>query len=145
MIIPDSNLLLYAYNSASHLQPAAAAWWEACLSGTETVGLVHPVVFSFLRISTSTRAFANPMTLRESKERVMAWVSRRVVRVLTPGHGHVHQVMSLLEQAGSAGGNLVTNAQIAALAIAHNATVHSADHDFLRFPGLKTSFPLSPA
>ena len=109
MIIPDSNLLLYAYNSASHLQPAAAAWWEACLSGTETVGLVHPVVFSFLRISTMHARICQPHDPAGIQgPRIMAWVSRRVVRVLTPGHGHVHQVMSLLEQAGSAGGNLVT-------------------------------------
>ncbi|WP_145281441.1 type II toxin-antitoxin system VapC family toxin [Pirellulimonas nuda] len=36
----------------------------------------------------------------------------------------------------------MTDAQIASIAIAHNATVHTADHDFRRFNGLKTFYPL---
>ena len=31
---------------------------------------------------------------------------------------------------------------IAALAITHRAEVHTADHDFRRFPGLSCRFPL---
>jgi predicted nucleic acid-binding protein len=51
--------------------------------------------------------------------------------------------VELLQESGSAGGNLVTDAQIAALALAHNAQVHTADRDFLRFPTLDCRFPLS--
>jgi len=41
-----------------------------------------------------------------------------------------------------AGGNLVTDAQIAAIALAHQGEVHTADHDFRRFSGLTCRFPL---
>ncbi|MCA9265420.1 MAG: PIN domain-containing protein [Planctomycetales bacterium] len=143
VIVPDANLLLYAYNTGSPFHRVAASWWEACLSGSEPVGLAHPVVFSFLRTSTSTRAFLNPFTLQEATERISSWLDRRVTRVISPGHGHVQHVIELLDVAGTAGGNLVADAQIAALAIAHKATLHTADHDFLRFPGLKAHFPLS--
>ena len=49
--------------------------------------------------------------------------------------------------AGSAArrGDLVTDAQIAALARAHRAEVHTADHDFRRFPGVSCRFPLALA
>ena len=40
------------------------------------------------------------------------------------------------------GGNLVTDAHIVALAIEHQAEVHSNDSDFARFPGLRWRNPL---
>jgi predicted nucleic acid-binding protein len=62
--------------------------------------------------------------------------------VLQPDANHVTQVLMLLQEASSAGGNLVTDAQVAALAIAHRATVHTADHDFARFAALNCRYPL---
>jgi predicted nucleic acid-binding protein len=41
------------------------------------------------------------------------------------------------------GGNQVTDAQIAALAVEHGAVLHTADSDFLRFPGLRWLNPLT--
>jgi toxin-antitoxin system PIN domain toxin len=142
MIVPDSNLLLHAYNAASASHAAATDWWEQCLSGREPIGLVHPVIFAFVRVGTSTRAFSTPLTLQEAWEVIDEWLDRSITRILPPAGDHVERVMTLLEAAGSAGGNLVTDAQIAALAIAHNAAVHTADYDFLRFKGLKCRFPL---
>jgi hypothetical protein len=37
---------------------------------------------------------------------------------------------------------LTTDAHLAALAIESNATLHTADTDFLRFPGLRWTNPL---
>lgn len=142
MIVPDSNLLLYAYNVASPHHTAAKDWWESCLSGGEPVGLVHPVIFAFVRVGTSLQAFTTPLTLQEAEECVAEWLGRSVARILTPGANHVNEVMALLEAAGSAGGNLVTDAQIAAIAMAHKATVHTADRDFQRFPNVACYFPL---
>ena len=142
MIVPDSNLLLYAYNAASTFHVPARAWWEACLSGAEPVGLVHPVIFSFVRISTHRRWVPEPFTLGEAVAHVASWTDRTVTRVLNEGPNHVQQVVELLEAAGSAGGNLVTDAQVAALAIAHRGTVHTADRDFQRFAALDCRFPL---
>lgn len=39
-------------------------------------------------------------------------------------------------------GNLVPDAQLAALAIEHGLVVHTADSDFARFPGLRWTNPL---
>ncbi len=59
MIVPDINLLLYAYDSDSPFHSKAAAWWQRCLSGTESVGLAQVVIFGFVRIGTSGRVFRN--------------------------------------------------------------------------------------
>jgi predicted nucleic acid-binding protein len=40
-------------------------------------------------------------------------------------------------------GNLVPDAQLAALAIEHGVEIASADTDFMRFPGLRWVNPLS--
>jgi hypothetical protein len=45
-------------------------------------------------------------------------------------------------EAARSGANLTTDAQIAALASRHRATVHTADTDFGRFPGVRWLNPL---
>jgi len=142
VIVPDSSLILYAYNTASLEHEAAKQWWKRLLSGQEAVGLVHPVIFSFLRVSTNPRAFSRPLTLTRSAELIHSWLDRRIVRLLGETRSHVSDAIQLLTAAGSAGGNLVVDAQIAAMALAHNATIHTADRDFARFAGLKCHFPL---
>jgi predicted nucleic acid-binding protein len=44
---------------------------------------------------------------------------------------------------GAAGGNLVSDAHLAALAVEHGATLHSTDRDFSRFDGLRWENPLA--
>jgi len=142
MIIPDINLLLYAYDSASRFHAKAAAWWQRYLSGTEPVGLPHVIAFGFMRIGTSARAFTQPLTASEATGHVRSWLRQSVVQVLDAGPNHLEQVLRLLETIGTAG-NLVSDAQIAAVAIEHGAVLHTADTDFMRFPGMRWFNPLS--
>lgn len=142
MIVPDANLLLYAYDTESPFHASAEAWWTDCLSGREAIGLTHATLLAFLRISTSARVYEQPLTLHEAGGHIRTWLQRSVTRLLLPDDQHVERVVELLEAAGSAGGNLVTDAAIAALALSYKAEVHTADRDFLRFPGLACRFPL---
>ena len=142
MIVPDINLLLYAYDSGSPFHTQAKAWWQQCLSGTEPVGLAQIVAFGFVRIGTSGRVFRNPMTAVEAAGHIRSWQSQPLVQLLEPRRDHVEQVLKLLETLGTAG-NLVTDAQIAALAIEHGAVLHTADADFLRFRGLRWFNPIT--
>jgi predicted nucleic acid-binding protein len=118
------------------------SWWEFCLRGSEPIGLTTPVILAFLRIGTSTSAFPEPLTLDEAEQTLKGWLDVSVTRMLNPPQSHIEDVISLLKIAGSAGGNLTTDAQIAAIAMSHKATVHTADRDFLRFRGLACYFPL---
>jgi toxin-antitoxin system PIN domain toxin len=142
VIIPDINLLLYAYDASSPFHPKAAGWWQDCLSGTEPVGLLHVVTFGFVRIATNARAFANPMTPTEAAGHVRSWLEQPPVQVLAPGPDHVRDTLELLEKLGTAG-NLVSDAQMAALALDHDAVLHTADTDFVRFPGLRWFNPIT--
>ena len=141
MIVPDANLLLYAYDSESPFHAAASRWWAALLSGVEPVGLCPVVVFAFLRLSTHGKVFDRPLTVGEAAQRIASWLARPNVRLLVAGPGHIEAVTRLLTKAGTAG-NLVTDAQIAALALEYGATVHSADTDFVRLTGVSWENPL---
>lgn len=141
MIIPDANLLLYAYDSHSPFHRPAKRWLTDLLSGYEPVGLCAPVLFSFIRLATHPKVFAHPMSAAEATEVVQSWLSRPNTRMLYPGPSHFEIVCRLLGASGTAG-NLVSDAQIAALAQEFNATVHSADTDFARFKGITWVNPL---
>ena len=142
MIIPDINLLLYACDASSPFHHKAAAWWQSCLSETEPVGLPHVVVFGFVRIATNARVFLNPMTPAEAAGHVRSWLAQPAVQVLEPGPDHLQQVLKLLEGLGTAA-NLVSDTQMAALAIEHGAVLHTVDTDFMRFQGLRWFNPLT--
>jgi toxin-antitoxin system PIN domain toxin len=141
MILPDANLLLYAYDSQSPFHSPAKTWWESLLSSPETVGFCPVVIFGFLRLSTHGKVFEKPLTITEASEHIASWLARPQVRLLVPGPDHVGNVCALLAAAGT-GGNLVTDAQIAALALENDAVVHTADTDFARFADVKWHNPL---
>jgi toxin-antitoxin system PIN domain toxin len=142
MIIPDINLLLYTYDTDSPFHAKAAAWWDSCMSGTEPIGLPPVVLFGFVRIGTNHRVFEHPMTPKEAAGYVRLWLEQPPVQLLDPSATHVEQVLQLLEALGTAG-NLVTDAQLAALAIDRQALLHTADTDFVRFEGLRWHNPLT--
>jgi len=141
MIIPDANLILYAYDAESPFHPEAATWWSGLLSQSEPVGLCPVVVFAFLRLSTHGRVFEQPLSVGEAKGHIASWLERPNVRLLVAAPDHVDSVCQLLDKAGTAG-NLVTDAQIAALALEFGATVHTADTDFARFAKVSWTNPL---
>ena len=144
MIVPDINLLLYAYDSDSPFHAKAAAWWQACLSGDDPVIMPEVVAFGFLRVGTSARAFRHPMTAQEAAAHVRSWLEQPVVRIPESAPDRVERVLGLLASLGTAG-NLVTDAQIAAVALEHDAVVRTADADFIRFAGLRWLNPLTGA
>lgn len=144
MIVPDLNLLLYAYDTDSPFHKKASDWWQECLSGEEMVGLPTIVVFGFVRIVTNLRVFEHPMTAGEAAQHVRSWLARPLAQILEPGRNHVEDVLRSLESLGTAG-NLVTDGQIAAIAIEYNAVLHTNDTDFQRFDGLRWINPLTGA
>ncbi len=142
MILPDLNLLVYAYNSDAPDHHRARAWWEQALSGSIPVGLPWVVMLGYLRLMTSRSVLADPLTPAEAIGHLRSWLARPQVVVLGPGSRH----LDLLEQlliAARAAGTLTTDAHLAALAIEHQAELCSNDADFIRFPGLRWTNPLS--
>lgn len=141
MIVPDVNLLLYAYFDAYPLHPQARSWWETTLSGSEPVGLTDVAVFGFLRISTNRRVFVSPMSVHEAAEAIESWLARPATTLLAPDARQLEIAFSLARSLGTAG-NLTTDLQLAAYAIRFGGVVATADADFARIPGVRWRNPL---
>lgn len=136
MKLIDLNVLLYAINRDSPGHENVRSWWEAALSDEETVGLPWIVLLGFLRLATSARVFARPITPEQAMERIDAWLARRNVQVAHETKDHWRILKELLSRTGTAG-NLTSDAHLAALAISLGATLASCDADFGRFPTLR--------
>lgn len=141
MIIPDINLLVYAYNTEDPSHAQAKRWWEELLNGTDPIGLPWVTITGFLRLVTHPRVLVDPMSVGQATEQVRAWLDCPSVLTVEPGKKFSAIFLGLLDEAGTAG-NLTTDAYLAALAIEHQAELHSNDADFSRFKGLRWRNPL---
>ncbi len=141
MILLDVNLLLYAVNRDLPQHTHARSWLEQVFSGEQPVVLPWVVILAFLRLATNPRVFEHPLTVDEAAAYINEWLTLPVVAAVVPGPRHWAILRNLLTVSGS-GGNLTTDAHIAALAIEHGYTVYSTDHDFKRFAGISHINPL---
>ena len=142
MIIPDINLLVYAYNADAPHHNAAKRWWENLLNDRSgLVGLPWAVSIGFIRIMTSPKILITPLYPQEAIHFVQSWILRSHVEVVVPGDRHLTIFMDLTKEIGTAG-TLTTDVHIAALAIEYQAIVQSNDSDFSRFSGLRWENPL---
>lgn len=141
VIIPDVNLLIYAFDQKSRFHAQAKPWLETALSGAEQVGFAWTVLLGFVRIS--TRNLLAPLTPEQALNLVRLWTSQPNASILDPGKQHVEVLSRLLLGAGTAG-NLTSDAHLAALALEHDGEIYSVDTDFGRFPGVRWRNPLQP-
>jgi len=141
LIVVDANILLYAHDSSSQWHQAAFKWWSSALASEALIGLPWVSISAFLRISTHHQAVQRPLRPEQAVTVVNSWLETGGVKVLDPGP-RFWAILSHLLVSAQATGALVTDAQIAALALENSATVATHDKDFLRFEGLKTIYPL---
>jgi toxin-antitoxin system PIN domain toxin len=142
MKVIDSNILLYAVHQAAPQHSACRLWLENALAGDEEVGLTWVAINGFLRVSTHPKVFAKPVPVPQAVAHVQEWMDSPMARIAEPTTEHWTVIKELLLALGT-GGNLTTDAHLAALAISHNATLVSCDTDFGRFGRLKWENPLA--
>ena len=142
MILLDANLLIYAINEDAPLHRKAKSWLESAISGPGTVGFSWNVLLAFLRLTTRPGLFRNPLSVETALDLIASWLDQPSVTVIHAGPRHLRVLRELLLAMGT-GGNLTSDAHLAALAIEHGAELCSSDTDFARFPGLQWSNPLA--
>jgi len=142
MIVVDANILIYAVNEDAPLNRKAKLWLQSAISGPATVGLSWNVLLAFLRLTTRPSFFRRPLSLGIALDLISSWLDQPSVTVVHAGPEHLRILRDLLMPTG-AGGNLTSDAHLAALAIEHGAELCSSDSDFARFRGLKWINPLA--
>jgi hypothetical protein len=141
VVVPDANILLYAYNLDATQHRLSAAWLEEQFNSREQIGLTWLTLWAFVRIGSRPRVFPNPLAVTQILEIIEAWLSRPNVVLIEPGPRHLTILKSLIT-GNDVAGNLTTDAALAAIAIEHAATLASTDRDFRRFSGLRWINPL---
>lgn len=140
MKLVDANVLLYAVNEASAKHAPAERWLNDELSGAGVVGLTWLVLLAFLRLSTRTGLFPRPLPIEQALTIVRTWTNQPQTIIVQETPRHLDVLASLLAPTGG-GGNLTSDAHLAALAIEHHATVVTFDNDFGRFTGVQWVMP----
>lgn len=142
MILVDANLLIYASIPRFPEHDPARRWLEEQLQGTTRVGLPWPSLLAFLRIVTNARVFGEAVSREEAWDQIERWLTAPPVWIPAPTVHHA-EILGDLVLGDGAGGDLVPDAHLAALAIEHGLTLCSTDRDFARFTGLRFENPLA--
>ncbi len=141
MILPDVNVLIYAFREDTPGHQQYRDWLRARVTGQEAFGLSELVLSGALRVLTHPRVLAPPTPLDRALEFVATLRSQPNAVLLQPGPRH-WEIFARLCTAAGAKGNLVADAYHAALAIEHGCEWISTDRDYARFPGLRWRHPL---
>lgn len=141
MILPDANVLIYAFRVDTQRHEAHRGWLENTLATEPTFGVSEFVLNSVVRVTTHPRIFVRPSSLKEVLEFCDFILAQRNVIRVVPGVRH-WSIFSDLCRKADARGNLVAGAYLAALAIECGAEWVTTDRDFARFPGLRWRHPL---
>lgn len=140
MILPDVNLLLYAYDSGSEFHHVARRWLEGVLAEEEVFFSWHTIT-GFLRIATASNILSNPASLHEAVRVVNQWLKLTNVHLIFLEKKNWPLFSSMLID-GQASGNLVMDAHLAAMAASCGAKLATTDRDFTRFPTIQVVNPI---
>lgn len=140
MKIVDVNVLLYAKFDFFPQHVAAFRWMEENLRHSEPIGFPWETICGFLRISTNPRALSLPLSTDEAWAQIKAWLGAPASVVVVPTTRHL-QVLDRLLSIPEMNSRLVPDAQLAALALEHQAVFVTFDADFRKFTGLEVECP----
>lgn len=140
MRVVDANVLLYAVNSDSVHHRDSRAWLDRSLSGGDRVGLSWVALLAFQRLSTKAGLMPHPLSVEDATRQVLEWQSAPGAVIVQPTGRHADVLAGLLVSVGT-GGNLTSDAHLAALAVEHRGSVVSYDTDFSRFDGVAWARP----
>ena len=140
MILPDVNVLIYAFRTDSADHGRYRGWLESVLNGPEAYGVSPQVLAAVVRVTTHPKIFSRPSGLDDAFAFNRTLLSQPNATLVNPGERHWGIFEALCRQA-SAAGNLVQDAWFAALAIEAGCEWISTDRDYARFKGLTWRAP----
>lgn len=140
MILPDVNVLIYAFRSDSVDHGRHRAWLESVLNGPEAYGVSPQVLAALVRVTTHPKIFSRPSRLEDAFAFNRVLLSQPNATLVNPGERHWGIFEALCRKA-AATENLVQDAWFAALAIEAGCEWISTDRDYARFEGLAWRAP----
>ena len=140
MILPDVNVLIYAFRTDSADHPRYRRWLEDVVNGHEAYGIAPQVLASLVRITTHPKIFAVPSRREDAFAFGAVLLGQPNAVAVSPGKRH-WEIFERLCRRAKATGNLVQDAWFAALAIESGCEWITTDRDYARFEGLRSRAP----
>jgi uncharacterized protein len=140
VILPDVNVLIYAFRRDVPQHRICRPWLAAVVKGDARFGLSPTVLSAVVRITTNPRAFRTPSAIEEAFGFCEDLLAQPHCQSVEPGDHHWGIFRRLCIETDTRGSR-VTDAWLAALAIEWGCEWITLDRDFARFRGLKWQVP----
>ncbi len=140
MILPDVNVLIYAFRPDSSHHHICQPWLERVVQAESSFALSRLTLSAVVRVTTDRKAFRDAETPAEAFAFCNWLLDRPTAIVLEPGDRHWSVFERLCVETETVGPR-VTDAWFAALAIEHGCEFVTLDRDYARFPGLTWRTP----
>ena len=138
----DVNILLYASDQSSPLNPKAAAFLKQCADDRRVFCLAWLTLMSYLRMVTHPSIFDRPLSHAEAVRNVDALLALPHCRVIGEEQGFWRTYQEITADVPTRG-NLVPDAYLAAVLSGHGVTtLYTRDRDFRKFKFLTVRDPL---
>ena len=134
-IIPDVNILVYAFHSAAPQHKPSQQWLSGALNRHETIGLLDAVATGFVRVMTNHKLFHKPLTAQQALTALNAVLEAPNGTLLSSSPG-TWTTFTELVRLHKLKASDIPDAWIAA-AVIEEATLLSQDQGFARFRELR--------
>ncbi len=140
MILPDVNVLIYAFRSDCAHHRLVRPWFDRVMLADAAFGVSRLVLSALVRVTTNRKTFPMPSGLDEAFGFCSDITQQPHCRLVEPGERHWAIFERLCRETETSGAR-VTDAWFAALAIEHGCEWVTLDRDYARFRGLRWSVP----
>jgi len=142
MILPDVNVLIYAFRKGVPHHAVCRAWLDGVILSDLPFGLSRLALSALVRITTNTRTYVPPSSHESAFGYCDDLLRQPHCQIVEPGERHWDIFKRLCVETETRGPR-VTDAWYAALAIEWGCEWITLDRDYARFPGLKWNAPLA--
>jgi uncharacterized protein len=140
VVLPDVNVLIYAFRTDVPEHAMCRGWLDEVISGDALFGLSPLALSAVVRVTTNRRAFGTPSSIDDAFGFCEDLIEQPHCQIVEPGERHWDIFKRLCIETDTIGPR-VTDAWFAALAIEWGCEWMTFDRDFARFPGLKWRVP----
>jgi hypothetical protein len=142
VILPDVNILVFAYRRESDHHDEYHRWLQTVLTGPEDLALVDHCLTGFLRIVTNPRIYVDPAPATEAAVFVDQLRLSPRARPVAATSATWELLNDWIASDHGIRGNLFPDAYLAALAVSHGCRLATADRGFARFEHLEFFDPI---
>jgi toxin-antitoxin system PIN domain toxin len=140
MLLPDVNVLIYAFRKDMPKHAVARAWLDRAILDDAPLSVSPLTLSAVVRVTTRPGMYRTPSTLEEAFGFCDDILGQPHCQLVEPGDRHWRIFRKLCLETDTRG-PLVTDAWFAALAIEWGCEWVTFDRDYARFPGLRWSMP----